>query len=260
MLYKSLRCESGKELYNLAAPILKTLYNDPETLRVRDIKPGDQVESIYDHVNNANTLFCYGPVESLREANDEGREIEEQEKFPRNLWYNDADKAEDAILFPEELVDVKADPLGIGKLGPLQNMERGGFSMKKWVDGDWDSESSSDKDWSDTESVLEGEFPQEEGRGRGSDADDVEGNDGDSDWEDEVEMIGGPPIFSSKWSSEMKQALKDIVNKRNAMSSESSPDRGNPAVMEREFFEFIDKEKSRGALYPYSKRSTNEQL
>ncbi|CZR66639.1 uncharacterized protein PAC_16540 [Phialocephala subalpina] len=78
ILMKALRCRCPQDLYSLATPVLKTLCKYELTKRVRDIRLGEDVKSIYDEI--------YGP----------------DNKFPRNLFYNRADELEDKILFPEE--------------------------------------------------------------------------------------------------------------------------------------------------------------
>ena len=111
MLMKALRCRCPQDLYSLAAPALKTLCKDELTKRVRDIRLGQDVKSIYDEI--------YGP----------------DNKFPRNLFYNRADELEDKILFPEERLAQGLDPLHIGKIEPLRVWEEEGFSLRKSIEG-----------------------------------------------------------------------------------------------------------------------------
>jgi hypothetical protein len=57
MLFKALRCRSPPDMYNLAGPVLETLYKDKETHRVRDIKPGEDVPSVWDSLHTEVCSF-----------------------------------------------------------------------------------------------------------------------------------------------------------------------------------------------------------
>jgi hypothetical protein len=163
MLFKALRCRKGTDMYNLAAPVIKCLYTDKETHRVRDIKPGDGNESIYDCIHHERTQFYYGSLEMDGVTH---KRTMEANAFPKHLWYNDADALEDEILFPEER-DGKLDPLAVGKVEPIRIWEDEGFSFKKFVEG-WDS------DYSDVEG---GDDDEGEGEDEDEDAMDVNSQD-----------------------------------------------------------------------------------
>jgi len=148
MLFKALRIRSGFDMYNLEEHVLKTLYHDTETHRVRDIKPGDKVKSVWDGLHEEHMQFVYGVVEE--DTPDGLRKFYERpRKVPRNLFYNRTDELEDEILFPEERRSENLNPLEIGKIEPIRTWEDEGFSLRKFVEGrDLDSDWL-DSDWSE---------------------------------------------------------------------------------------------------------------
>jgi hypothetical protein len=109
--------------------------------------------------------FFYG--ELTDDVNESMKRVmDNPNKFPRNLFYNEADALEDEILFPEERAAENLDPSQIGKIEPLRVWEEEGFSLRKFIEGrDWYSEDS-DEDDEDDESG--------------------EDDDGDPEWEDET--------------------------------------------------------------------------
>src|SRR5580700_411556 len=122
MLFKAHRCTSGADLYNPAAHILKTLARDSKTMRVRDLKPGDE-ESIYNEIHYEGTQFFYESVETtdrcVVKVNTDAK------KIPKNLFYTKADALEDEVLFPEEY----SSDRDIAKFEPLRAWELEGFSL-----------------------------------------------------------------------------------------------------------------------------------
>ena len=71
-------------------PILRTLTREPDTMRTRDIKPGEQAKSIWDDIQSSDVTFLDPHTEDGRAA-DVGAEI----------CYQEADALEDGVLFPE---------------------------------------------------------------------------------------------------------------------------------------------------------------
>jgi hypothetical protein len=241
MLFKALRCRSPPDMYNLAGPVLKTLHKDKVTHRVHDIKPGEDVPSIWDSLHAEGLQFFYG--ELTDDTNESMKRVmDNPNKFPRNLFYNEADALEDEILFPEERVAENLDPSQIGKIEPLRAWEEEGFSLRKFIEGrDWYSEDSDEEDDKDDESGEE--------------------EDGDEEWEDEMtssmdEMDLAleearlnkttPPIkpeeFIQKlgFSEELKEAMAKLEIKE-----DQDRDIMDPKNMEADFMSFLDKEKAR---------------
>jgi hypothetical protein len=159
MLFKAHRAEAAKDLYNPAAPFLKTLSQDPITYRVRDIKPGEK--SMYDGLMETG-LIC--------RTYDIGEEGLIPTKFEDNGWmfYSKADAVEDAVLFPEEL-EANADPKSLTKIKCDERWEEKGFSLKRfayreyWY-SDSDEEDDSEEDWDSDEDWDCEEDEYEDGR------------------------------------------------------------------------------------------------
>lgn len=84
-----------QDLYNPAAATLKTIIRDPITIRTQDIKPGEDVTSIWDEIQRGRGCVL----------NPEGKTLESQiiDDPDKSKFYNEADMLEDAVLFPEEL-------------------------------------------------------------------------------------------------------------------------------------------------------------
>ncbi|PVH81349.1 hypothetical protein DL98DRAFT_571218 [Cadophora sp. DSE1049] len=266
MIFKALRCRKGADMYNLAAPILKTLHTDKITNRVRDIKPGEDVMSIYDDINHEGTKFFYSKIED-----DTGLKVhrvyDQPNVFPPNLLYNEADVLEDAILFPEELAADKLNPKDIGKISPLKAWEDEGFSLRKFIEG-WESDYSGEDSEEDgmewrTDSESDGEDEEDD-----DDDFDDEDEDGEYVFDHELEPgdvllddhhseDDGLPLGESngktfskatqaeiisrmRYSDELKAALAKMLNRPKARKKNPS----DPQVMEEEFMTFIDKEKA----------------
>ncbi|KAL2061188.1 hypothetical protein VTL71DRAFT_7461 [Oculimacula yallundae] len=258
MIFKAIRCRKGADIYNLSAPILKTLHTDRTTNRVRDIKPGEDVESIYDAINHDGTKFFYGKLKDGTSTHPD-HIYESANVFPRNLMYNEADAIEDAILFPEELAEGgKLDPNDLGKISPLKVWEEEGFSLRKFIEG-WESDYSGEED--DEESDDEEDSEDDEDRKYLLDHEYASDHEHEHDDEDEDEeredddehlALGLPNATRTRltatevlnklgYSKELKDAMA------NAMSIPKPPrrDPGDRRVMEEDFFTFLDKEKSK---------------
>lgn len=59
-LMKAHRCREPKDMYKPMAEIMKTLTRDRETLRLLEIKPGDEVMSMYDDLHHPGSRMAYG--------------------------------------------------------------------------------------------------------------------------------------------------------------------------------------------------------
>lgn len=156
LLFKALRCKSGADLYLRPSAVLKTLYQEKITFRVRDIVPGQDEESIYDAFTSPTTKFVYSKqdLKGWKEVDGKITRSELREYTPpRKLLYNEADALEDRVLFPEEYSDEGINSSAIGKVEPHRVWEKEGFSFKRFVEG---QEFGSDTDFDgETESTAE---------------------------------------------------------------------------------------------------------
>ncbi|KAG4427609.1 hypothetical protein IFR05_016909 [Cadophora sp. M221] len=262
MIFKALRCWKGADMYNLAAPVLKTLYTDQVTNRVRDIKSGDDVTSIYDRINDEDTQFFYSKIED-----DTGLKVrrvyDKANAFPRNLLYNQADVLEDAVLFPEELIADKLNPKDLGKISPLKVWEDEGFSLRKFIEG-WESEySGEDSEVDEMDLGTDSEFDDDED----DDDDDESGEfvldheleDGDALLDDESGEDEDKEIIPTRATGEVpridpveiikklnySKELQEAMAKAMSQPKPRKKDPSDPRVMEDQFMAFLDKEKAR---------------
>ncbi|KAI9708922.1 MAG: hypothetical protein M1820_003616 [Bogoriella megaspora] len=87
MMIKAYRFRNTRDFYKPSASILKTITREEDTFRCRDIRPGDT--SIYDHIQGPGMMFVYGEHLDRLEP-------------PEGIYHDEADAAEDRILFPDE--------------------------------------------------------------------------------------------------------------------------------------------------------------
>lgn len=105
-------------MYDATAPILKTITQDSNTHQACQMSPGEEAESTFDIIYSEAAAFrLTSPGEGSREPP------------PRELFYNDIDKFEHRVLFPEDFGEV-GNPSGDDVFGkrnktvPLKNMAR----------------------------------------------------------------------------------------------------------------------------------------
>jgi hypothetical protein len=143
-LFKARRIKDAKEIYQPMAHILKTLTRD-HNQRPRDLKPGEEAETLWDELQNPMFRMAFGKA-TLKEA-PSGFDRPEATQLPKGWTYTEADAQEDAILFPEELIDPNAEQPVQEASSSLDAWERRGPSLKRLV-YDMESDEESD-DYSD---------------------------------------------------------------------------------------------------------------
>lgn len=255
MLIKALRCRSPVDLYAQADPVLKTLYQDEVTHRVRDIKPGDNVKSIYDRIRGPDVKFRFGKVADAWGENASGLVkarpmFEEEDKVPWNYFYNDIDELEDAILFPEEREARRLDPSEIGRIEPLSEWEKN-LTIRGFVER-WDSEYSDEFTDDDDEqwcSEMDEDEDEDEDDGENEDEVDYEGEDDfeGNDYADANDIVVPKDINPHDilqrmpWSTE----LKDVMKRLTLRDIPARPKNLTNKQMEQEFMVFLDREKAK---------------
>ncbi|KAL7625951.1 hypothetical protein AAE478_002720 [Parahypoxylon ruwenzoriense] len=100
-LRKALRITKPLDVYNHREPFLRGLTRDRETMRVRSIQPGEQVESLWDDVTNPSNTFFTADVLNKKVLESNGEAHVDASPY---LFYNEADAAEDLVLFADELI------------------------------------------------------------------------------------------------------------------------------------------------------------
>jgi hypothetical protein len=217
---------------------------------VKDIRPGDNIKSIWDEMNEQPTHFFYGEVEDIARQQDEivrnigngGEPSHLDSAFPRSLFYNDADVLEDAILFPEELQQKTLDPSLVGAKSAVEAWAEKGFSLKEFTEGLDLVDSDLESEKSEWESDDEDKTHMQDGLDV---VDSDEENDHDCDDESR------PEITEQQGKDVLKEVLKGVPGDylqqfMKAMAKpEDTRDRGDHDRISDEFMSYMDKEKDR---------------
>jgi hypothetical protein len=136
MLIKAHRFHSGNDFYRPASHVLKTITREEKTHRVRDIKPGEVVESIWDQTTNPR-------AKSMSTSTND----EPQPEAHRHLLYNESDALEDAVLFPEESQKAENAMIPHQSTQAVHAFENEGPSIVKFIfDLDTDDEVDGEAD------------------------------------------------------------------------------------------------------------------
>ncbi|KAF7546260.1 hypothetical protein G7Z17_g8560 [Cylindrodendrum hubeiense] len=115
------RITHPRDVFINMKPLLQTLTREKDTMRTRQIKPGEEVESLWEVVMDERTQF------RLYEVQGQGvtdRTDDDVAQSPY-MFYNKANEVEDAVLFPDELVSNETNvPFREPKNG-VSRVERG---------------------------------------------------------------------------------------------------------------------------------------
>lgn len=119
-LDKAHRIRGNRDRLSYIKPTLRTLTREPDTKRVRQIKPDEQVASLFDELTGPNASFWL--------KSTSGEMINTSDDIPPGFspyaFYNDADAAEDAILFAEEELGGVPDNMPFVEItNPVQQLE-----------------------------------------------------------------------------------------------------------------------------------------
>ncbi|KAI1206620.1 uncharacterized protein F4807DRAFT_463565 [Annulohypoxylon truncatum] len=100
-LRKAWRVTKPLDIYTHREPFLRSLTRNQETMRVRSIQPGENVPSLWDDIHHPSNKFLTTDLlnKTVLETNGEAHE-----HASPYLFYNEADAAEDLILFSDELI------------------------------------------------------------------------------------------------------------------------------------------------------------
>jgi hypothetical protein len=134
MLIKAHRFCTGIDLYSPMAPIIKTLRQERDTFRTRDVRPGE--DSIYDDLCHEGSKVMFFSVK-------DGAPGETTEEAPSNWFYTDVDAAEDEIIFPEEVQGKRGTSILYTGDPIFKALDRAGPNSKRYILG-LDSDDDSD--------------------------------------------------------------------------------------------------------------------
>ncbi|KAI1373044.1 hypothetical protein F4677DRAFT_462599 [Hypoxylon crocopeplum] len=100
-LLKAWRVTKPSDIYSHREPFLRSLTRNKETMRVRSIQPGEQVASLWDDVHDSTNTFFTADVLNMNVLETNGEAHKDASPY---LFYNEANAAEDLVLFADELI------------------------------------------------------------------------------------------------------------------------------------------------------------
>ncbi|KAI0880759.1 uncharacterized protein GGS22DRAFT_182070 [Annulohypoxylon maeteangense] len=100
-LRKAWRVTKPLDIYAHREPFLRSLTRNQDTMRVRSIRPGEDAPSLWDDVTHPLNTFFTADVLNKKVLETNGDAHMEASPY---LFYNEADAAEDLILFSDELI------------------------------------------------------------------------------------------------------------------------------------------------------------
>lgn len=260
VLTRAMRVRELKDMFSTAGPILKTLTKDPLTERVRSIKPDENVESIWDSLDQNARAWSWSPQGGF-----------EKEGFEDSYKYTEADEIEDAILFPLENTGLLPNDLYHHVPNAMEMFENEPLDIRRFaadLDTDDEPESSdgtdlgeadddADSDWLDVDDEPEGEYFMDSELRPGESEDANEANEILSEQFNSLTFREPDyflPILHDPESKRAKKLPRSVRTNseelmwacRFAMRCQQEYDT-SAGGMEADFFRHIDRQKSKGA-------------
>lgn len=206
------------------------------TLRARDIKAGEEIDSIWDTIQKGRM--------SSWNVSDSTREPTEYHEPDLSKFYNEADVLEDAILFPEQAASGTVGGLFRGHETSMQDFMTKGPDWARFIQ-DLDTDEEYEASDAETEYVLEDESHDGESDvqgdrrvGKGT----KRSHESDrSSWENIDNETGLSDRQVMRIPSITEEEKQDLA----LMKSWKLPKPPKEDV-EKEFFTFLDREKSKG--------------
>ena len=205
------------------------------TLRARDIKSGERVDSIWDTIQKGRTS-------SWNVDNNTPKQTEFQET-DLSKFYNEADALEDAILFPEQTASGTVGGLFRGHETSMQDFLTKGPDWTRFIQ-DLDTDEEYEGSDAETEYTSEDESHDEESdeEGDGIVKSTKRSHESDhSSWEDISDEVGPSDGHFLDMPSITEEERQDLALIKSLKSPK--PQKGD---VEKEFFTFLDREKSKG--------------
>lgn len=248
---KANRIREMKDIYKVVEPVMRTLTRDPDTERIRSIRPGEDVRSLTDVINDPSATF------SVRNN--------QHEAAPHHwdkIKYIEADALEDEILFPEEEDEEDDDYLFRPDTSAMTQMEEGHFGDIRDFAYDLDSDEEpydSDSDASDgsgwySEDASDEDFEESEEAQKAFAA-------FSKRFQDQLSLEPGPrrqhyvfdslndpskPLDLSLIPEHMRKTDADVMAlMRLSLIKEKDYSDTSHATMEKEFIRHIDRKKSK---------------
>ncbi|PNP74678.1 hypothetical protein FNYG_12014 [Fusarium nygamai] len=93
------RMRTPRDMYVHMESLLRSLHRNEKTMRTRQIKPGENLKSLWDTIADERSEFRLFDVSNKKVTMRKDTELAESPY----MFYNKANEVEDAILFPDEL-------------------------------------------------------------------------------------------------------------------------------------------------------------
>ncbi|KAH8882225.1 hypothetical protein GQ53DRAFT_753902 [Thozetella sp. PMI_491] len=127
LLVRARRVRHPKDKYAHMKPSLESVTRDENTMRVRHIKPGEQVINLYEQMTGLDAKYFLVRSGTM----DVGKNMEKAfEEMGPYVFYNDTDEAEDAVLFDEEAQGNWKDMPFVEISNPIHTFETSGMSTR----------------------------------------------------------------------------------------------------------------------------------
>lgn len=133
--FKALRVKAASDVYHHQEPLLRSLTRDRATMRVRRIRPGEMVRSLWEQMHNGAHRAHHFVSSYTGMGHQGGMDDMDPITSPR-AFYNESDVLEDSVLFTDDASDTRnvklltqmADPKGdlaIEIFGPMMEIMLG---------------------------------------------------------------------------------------------------------------------------------------
>ena len=143
-LIKAYRFTQGLDCYQPAAPVLRTIMRDRDTMRCRDVREGEN--SIFDDLQHPESRSMDMIISVSRDGRSPTKRRDMTADEMHERYYNEIDAAEDEILFPEELQGVQITAIGDHADRIWQDLESQGPNWHRFIKGLHSDDESDDSD------------------------------------------------------------------------------------------------------------------
>lgn len=166
-LMRAHRCSGLTDMLSAQRPILETLTREMSTMRVRDIIPGEQVNSLWDEVVGGRSVSLDFEKQGISE-----------DPCSKRFFYTKADAAEDSVLFPEESSIGEVKPIYKAENSAIDDFMKKGPDWQRFImDLDTDEELEDESESNDEDDCLtDNESTQSDNNRDGSNSSDDEDN------------------------------------------------------------------------------------
>lgn len=116
------------DMYLNRERFLRSVTREEDTQRVRDMKPGEVTQTMWDIVTDPRNKYSVFDSQGKEHIYDSGSHAEHT-----SLFYSEADAAEDMVLFPDELTSVNPNALFKEISNPISKLELGSTTYIQYL-------------------------------------------------------------------------------------------------------------------------------